>query len=188
MKKCFVLTVLIAAIAVGQSESQRVGISPKMDVPSPVVQGSREPSPEDAKRRWVDKMRGVFSGKRDKVGHGRTEDDGRSVSEMDVPNVVHVQAPPTPLESEYLKEIALVLSIHVSKDDTPGDIAFKIKQCIGGNAERYRGEVLSDESFEKARSAIRIPADAETFAGYHQFIKKIDGKRIIVLDSKEKQR
>lgn len=77
-----------------------------------------------------------------------------------------------------------MLSIPVSKDDTPGDIAFKIKQCIG-HAERYRGNVLSDESFEKAKSAIRIPADAETFVAYHKFIKKIDGKRIVLLECKE---
>ena len=77
-----------------------------------------------------------------------------------------------------------MLSIPVSKDDTPGDIAFKIKQCIV-NAERYRGDVFSDESFGKAKSAIRIPADAETFAEYHKFIKKIAGRRIVLLDNNE---
>ena len=73
-----------------------------------------------------------------------------------------------------------MLSISVSKDDTPGDIAFKIKHCIG-NAEHYRGDVFSDESFEKAKSAIRIPADAETFKTYHAFIKKVAGKEIIIV-------
>lgn len=180
MKKCFVLTALIAAIAVGQSESQRVGISPKIDVPSPVVRGSREPLPEDAKRTWVDKVRGVLPSKRDQSGRRRMEEDELSVSERESTHVTHVQTPTTPLESEYLREIALVFSIPVSKDDTPGDIAFKIKQYIG-STERYRGEVLSDESFEKAKSSIRIPADAETFRAYHIFIKKVVGKRIIIV-------
>lgn len=128
MKKWFILTALIAAIAVSQSESQSA----------------------------------------------------------DTSHAAHIQTPPTPSESEYLTEIASMLSIPVSKDDTPGDITFKIKQCIG-NAERYRGEVLSDESFEKAKSSIRIPNDAETFTEYHKFIKKIVGKKLLICDEgKEK--
>ena len=83
-------------------------------------------------------------------------------------------------EPVYLKEIASVLSIPVSDKDTPGDIAFKIRQRLE-NTERYRGAVLSDESFRKAKSAIRIPADAETFAEYHTFIKKVAGNRIIIV-------
>ena len=109
MKKCFVLTALIAAIAVGQSESQRVDISPKMDVPSPVVQGSRESSPEDAKRTWVDKVRGVRHSRRDKAVHRRMKVDGLSASEIVPPHVTHIQTPTPRPESEYLKEIASVL-------------------------------------------------------------------------------
>ena len=87
-------------------------------------------------------------------------------------------------ETVYLKEIASVLSIPVSDKDTSGDIAFKIRQRIE-NTEHYRGDVLSDESFAKAKSAIRIPADAETFAEYHMFVKKVSGKKIIMLNCEE---
>ena len=80
-------------------------------------------------------------------------------------------------------EIASALSLPVSKDDTPGDIAYKIKERID-HAERYRGEVLSDESFELAKSAIGIRADAETFTQYHKFIREIAGKKYILIESK----
>ena len=105
-------------------------------------------------------------------------------SEWMSPHVQRDQTPQIPPESEYLKEIASVLSIPVLKDDTPGDIAFKIKQCLG-NVEHYRGNVLSDPSFEKAKSAIRIPADAETFAEYHKFIKKIANRKVLIIHSNE---
>ena len=183
MKKWFVLTALIAGIAVVQSEPRGIGSPQENDVPSPVVHGPRKPPPGDAKRTWGDKVLGIFPGKRDKIGRRRTEDDGLSVSERASSHVTYIQTPTTPSESEYLMEIASALSLPVSKDDTPGDIAYKIKERID-HAERYRGEVLSDESFELAKSAIGIRADAETFTQYHKFIREIAGKKYILIESK----
>ena len=180
MKKWFILTALIASIATGQSGPPGIDSPTKRDVSVPVVHGVRKTPPDDAKRTWGDKVIGIFSVKRDEAGHRTAEDNVLSASEKETPHVTLVQPPAAPLESEYLKEIASVLLIPVSKDDTPGDIAFKIKQCIV-HAERYNGEVLSDKSFELAKSAIGIPSDAETFKAYQTFIKKIAGKKILVI-------
>ena len=175
MKKWLVLTVLIVGIAVGQSEPRGVDSPQEKDVSVPGVHDARMSG--TTKRTW---RLGIYPRKRDQVGRGRTEEDGLLVSGMESSHVTHIQTPTTPSESEYLKEIASMLSVSVSKDDTPGDIAFKIKQRIG-YAERYRGEVLSDESFELAKSAIGIPKDAETFETYHAFIKKVAGKKVLVI-------
>lgn len=93
-----------------------------------------------------------------------------------------VQPPPVPSsESSYLRELAEVLKLNEGSEKTPGDIAFDIQQCLN-NRQKYRGEVLSSESFEKASAAIRISKDQETFKAYHDFISKIAGKTIIVLE------
>lgn len=84
-------------------------------------------------------------------------------------------------EISYLREIALDLSILVSDKDTPRDIVIKIRQRLE-KAERYYGDVFSEEAFSKAKSAIRIPADAETFAKYYTIVKKVAGKAIIIVD------
>ena len=84
-------------------------------------------------------------------------------------------------ESSYLRELAEVLKLDEGPDKTPGDIAFDIRQCLT-NRQKYRGEVLSSDSFEKASAAIRIAKDQETFKAYHEFIGKIAGKTIVVLE------
>lgn len=84
-------------------------------------------------------------------------------------------------EMEYLKEIASTLSIRVSDTDTSGDIAFKITQQLE-NVTRYRGDVFPEDAFLKAKSAIRIPADAKAFAEYHAIIKKVSGKTVIIVE------
>ena len=180
MKKLLVLSVLASGVVVGQSESRGVNAFQEKATCSPVVVHGEQKTLQREKK----KTRKLFSGKWDKTRRERTEEDGLSGSGRKPPHVSRAQTPPTSSESEYLKEIASALSIPISTDDTPGDIAFKIKQSIG-NAACYRGEVLSDESFEKAKSAIRIPTDAETFKAYHAFIKKIAGKRIVILGGKE---
>ena len=92
------------------------------------------------------------------------------------------QAPPvSSSESNYLRELAEVLKLNEGPEKTPGDIAFDIRQCLN-NRQKYRGEVLSSESFEKASAAIRISKDQETFKAYQEFISKIAGKTIIVLE------
>ena len=93
-----------------------------------------------------------------------------------------VQPPPaSSSESSYLRELAEVLKLNEGPEKTPGDIAFDIQQCLN-NRQKYRGEVLSSDSFEKASAAIRISKDQETFKAYHDFISKIAGKTIIVLE------
>ena len=92
------------------------------------------------------------------------------------------QSPPaSSSESSYLRELAEVLKLNEGPEKTPGDIAFDIRQCLD-NRQKYRGDVLSSDSFEKASTAIRITKDQETFKAYHEFISKIAGKTIIVLE------
>ena len=134
-----------------------------------------------------DRLRRFLAPRRDEQG----EDTGKRIGKHAVPERISPDTAPKTFqqvasqESAYLKEIAMVLSIPVSDKDTPGDIAFKIRQRLE-NTERYRGAVLSDESFRKAKSAIRIPADAATFVEYHKFIKRIEGKKLLIFgESKE---
>ena len=195
MKKTYFISVLIASlVAVGISESPEVTISKDMDMPGPAVHDGQpsllEKTRENVKRIWAntsrrvdDKERDVSPGERYEVMRRGTENGELQDSERMSLHVQSAQTPSASPESEYLMEIASVLSIPVLKEDTPGDVAFKIRQCIG-NAERYSGNVLSDESFEKAKSAIRIPSDAETFAEYHKFIRNIAGKKYILVESK----
>ena len=91
-----------------------------------------------------------------------------------------MQPAPSP-ESSYLREIAGALKLNEGQEKTPGDIAFDIQQCLDMR-QKYRGAVLSSDSFEKASNAIRITKDQETFKAYHEFISKIAGKTIIVLE------
>ena len=190
-KSYFISALIVGVIVVGLSESEGVIISNKTDTSGSAVQDGRisqlKKSMENIKRTWEnmkrkpdDKEQEVSFGERHEGAHRGMTNNMLQGSEWMSPHEQRNQTPPAPPESEYLKEIASVLSIPVSKEDTPGDIAFKIKQCIG-NAERYRGEVLSDESFELAKSAIGIPTDAETFKAYHAFIKKVIGKRIVIV-------
>lgn len=93
---------------------------------------------------------------------------------------------PTPIVSEsvYLREIAASLGLSPSSDKTPGDIAFDIGQVLN-SVQRYKGGVLSDQSFDECKAAIPTSKDTEIFEAYHAFIKKINGKRLIVLDSEK---
>ena len=86
-----------------------------------------------------------------------------------------------PTESTYLRGIAAQLGIDESSDKTPGDIAFDIEQRLSAR-QVYRGTVLSEETVQKVSSAIWIPADRETFESYHEFIGKVAGKTILVID------
>ena len=194
-KSYFISALIVGVIVVGLSESEGVIISNKTDTSGSAVQDGLisqlkkageniKRTCENMKRKRDDKEQEMFLVERYERARGGTENGVSQGSEWMPPHIQRDQTHLAPPESEYLKEIASVLSIPVSKDDTPGDIAFKIKQCIG-NAERYRDEVLSEESFALAKSAIGIPTDAETFKAYHAFIKKVAGKRIVILDCKE---
>lgn len=92
--------------------------------------------------------------------------------------------PPSPQsssESSYLRELAGMLKLDAGSDKTPGDMAFDIRQRLS-NPQKYKGDVLSPESFELTSSAILMTKDRETFKAYHEFISKIAGKPIIVLE------
>ena len=93
---------------------------------------------------------------------------------------------PTPVvpESVYLREIAASLGLSPSSDKTPGDIAFDIGQVLN-SVQRYKGGVLSDQSFDECKAAIPTSKDTEIFEAYHAFIKKINGKRLVILDSED---
>lgn len=92
--------------------------------------------------------------------------------------------PPTSSNAEatYLREIATSLGLSPSSDKTPGDIASAIQQALG-NSQKFRGEVLSDSAFRDCKDAIPTIKDTETFEAYHSFIKKVAGKRILILDN-----
>jgi len=92
-----------------------------------------------------------------------------------------VHSPTSSSELSYLKEIAGALKLNEGPEKTPGDIAFDIRQCLD-NRQKYKGDVLSADSFEMACSAIGIQKDQEIFKAYHAFISKISGKTIIVLE------
>lgn len=84
-------------------------------------------------------------------------------------------------EAPYLKELAEWLSVPIPENATPATMSFAIRQALSGTV-RYSGEVLSDEAFEECRAAIPTTKDTAIFEAYHAFIKKIVGKRIIVLN------
>lgn len=83
-------------------------------------------------------------------------------------------------------ELAEWLAVPIPKDATPSDISSAIKWALSDNSTLYPGEVLTDDAFEECRAAIPTTKDTETFESYHAFIKKVAGKRIVVLppDSK----
>ena len=91
---------------------------------------------------------------------------------------------PTVSESIYLREIAASLGLSPSSDKTPGDIAFDIGQVLN-SAQCYKGGVLTDQSFDECKAAIPTSKDTQIFEAYHAFIKKIEGKRIVILECKE---
>lgn len=84
-------------------------------------------------------------------------------------------------ECESLKKIAEFLSIPTPSDFQPGDYEREILLKLR-NAKPYKGEVLSTNAFEECKAAIPTKKDTETFESYHAFIKKIAGKRLIVIE------
>lgn len=164
--------------------SQSADIATKEGV---LVVRDEQKSQTNAKRRSVtDGMRRVFAPRRRVDYESRDgEEETKDASAEHLPgHATQPVAPQTAQEAVYLKEIASVLSISVSEKDTPGDIAFKIRQRLA-RIDCYRGDIFSDASFAKAKSAIRIPSDAETFAEYHAFIKKVARKKVLIIEEQE---
>lgn len=85
------------------------------------------------------------------------------------------------VETRYLREIADILKIGCTPEKTQGDIAAEIQQRLSESVT-YTGSVLTSEAFAKANSAIRIAEDQETFKSYHEFVGKIAGKKLIILE------
>lgn len=136
-------------------------------------------SEEDATKR-------SFGGRiRERIHWGRRTDDDSQTERDDLPAETQETAfsPPPQSESTHLKELAEWLSVPIPKDATPGDIAFAIRQALS-DSTRYSGEVLSDEAFEECKAAIPTTKDTETFEAYHRFIKKVAGKKVIVIETK----
>lgn len=102
------------------------------------------------------------------------------------PRPTSQRGPQLPLASEaaYLREIATVLGLSPSSDKTPGDIAFDIEQALK-SSRAYKGAVFSDETFKECKAVLPTAKDMETLEAYHTFIKKIAGKRIVILECKE---
>ena len=95
----------------------------------------------------------------------------------------HTGTPPPPpsSESSYLRDLASTLKIEVSSDKTPGDMAYEIKRRLD-NRLAYQGDVLTPKALEGVCSSIVVPKDETIFKSYHEFISKIAGKTIIVLE------
>ncbi len=168
--------VVSSVLLVGITPAQEFPFSPAKDA---IEKASR--SEEDAPKR-------SFGGRiRERIQRGRQTDDDSQTERDDLSAETQETSfsPPPQSESTYLKELAEWLSVPIPKDATPGDIAFAIRQALS-ETTRYSGEVLSDEAFEECKAAIPTTKDTETFAAYHRFIKKVAGKRVVVLtpDSK----
>ncbi len=177
MKMCFFISAVVFGVAVCQSESPNARV-PQLDTDlrygGHCVQEEKGGGPKRGRssRFLPSNWRG-----------GRNGDSGNkefATPEEGPPDAKPSKTPQKSIELVYLKEIASVLSIPVSGDDMPDNIVFKIKQCIGP-AERYRGEVLSEESFAECCAAIPTKKDTEIFKAYHTFIKKIAGKKILAI-------
>lgn len=89
--------------------------------------------------------------------------------------------PPPSAESSYLCDLASSLNIEASSDKTPGDMVYEIKRRLD-NRLSYHGDVLTPQALEGVSSSIVVPKDEATFKAYHEFISKISGKTIIVLE------
>lgn len=169
-----------ACCAAAASSVLLVGITPAQEYPFSPAKDAIEKtsrSEEDAPKR-------SFGGRiRERIHRGRQPDDDSQTERDDLPAKTQETSfsPPPQSESTYLKELAEWLSVPIPKDATPGDIYFSIRQVLS-DSTRYPGEVLSDEAFKECKAAIPTTKDTETFEAYHAFIKKVEGKRILVLD------
>ena len=155
----------LAAASFVRSESTDVQIAPRDISATPAVAGSKS-VPSDG-----EKERG-FRFRRPRLSP--------SPQPVEEPIPVSAESRTSP-ELGYLKEIAQALSIPVSSTDTPGDLSFKILNRLQ-RPESFNGVVLTDESFADVKDAIFSPSDKAIFEAYHDFIKKIAGKKIVILD------
>lgn len=191
MKKILFIGVLVAGVVAGHPEPRCAVIPQEANVPKSRIHGARDSRSEDFRGGIWDNVKGSFglgSGNRGDDGNWETENGELTPLERMPPQASRANPPP-PSELRYLKELAKELSIPVPDLATPSEIAFAIKTRIKEaerrrikNTERYGGEILSEESFEMVRSSIPIPSVEKIIVDYHKFIKKIAGKKIIVIE------
>ena len=84
-------------------------------------------------------------------------------------------------EATFLLDIAKRLGIEESPGRKPDEIAFDIEQRLNQSI-KYRGGVMSSKSFGNVKDAILNSEDQEKFQAYHDFIHKVDGKRILIIE------
>lgn len=175
---------LLASCAIAGSASFLCGIlfaqedpiSPSKDAVVKNAQGDDN----TPKRSFVESIR-------DCVRDRRQRKSGDSQMELDDLPVQPQDPPPPQSEAPFLRDLAAWLSVPIPENATPGDISFAVQQAFS-IIPPYSGEVFSEESFKKYKAAFLTNKDAETFEAYHSFIKKIkeiEGKRIVILSSKE---
>ena len=164
---------ILMFISFVRAESSDIGGGPAPEI-GKVVTETQEGKPRivNCFRNWFSKHDGAKE-ETEVIAHSNNHDLPHPIFSTDV----------TQQESEsfWLKEIAAMLSIKVSEDDQPGDIAFKIEQCLLF-AKSYPGGVLSDASVENIKEAILSTDDAKTFEAYHKFIKSLGDKKILILN------
>ena len=194
MKKVLFISALVAGVVTGHAEPRCTGVSQEVNVSKSRGHRAHDPRSEDSRGSVLGKVIGTIG-----LGSDNRGDDGSKKAEKGdlaplerMPPQVSRINPPLPSELRYLKELAKELSIPVSDLDTPSDIALAIKTRIKEaerqrikNSERYGGEILSEESFEMVRSSIPIPSVEKVIVDYHNFIKKIAGKKFLIIEKSE---
>ena len=174
MKSKFFFACCAAAASVvllgGIVSAQEKPRSRPKDATGKIVQGD-EASP---KRSVGESIRGrIQDWRQRKSGDSQTEQD-------DLP--APPQNPLAPqLEAPFLRDLAAWLSVPIPENAPPGDISFAIQQALA-IIPPYSGEVFSDESFKKYKAAFLTKRDAETFEAYHAFLKKVAGKKVILIN------
>lgn len=170
---------LLASCAIAGSASVLCGILFALEDP---ISPSKDAVVKDAHVDDDAPKRSLVESFRDRVRDRRQRRSADSQMELDdLP--VQPQDPPPPPQSEapFLRDLAAWLSVPIPENATPGDISFAIQHAFS-IIPPYSGEVFSEESFKKYKAAFLTNKDAETFEAYHAFIKKVEGKKVFVLN------
>lgn len=146
---------------------------------------SKDSVVENAKRAEDATKRSLVESLRDRARDWRQRKRADSQMELDDLPVQPQDPPPPPPQSEatFLRDLAAWLSVPIPENATPGYISFAIQQALS-IIPPYSGEVFSEESFKKYKAAFLTKKDVETFEAYHAFIKKVEGKKVIVIETK----
>lgn len=163
---------LVVAVTLGGMSyaAQREALPPKEASTATSVSANDETKPHSIR----DALRGLIAGREQQTGETSALDvDSEPPKQTDI-------VPPPQSEAPFLKDLASWLSVTIPENATSGDIALAIKEALSVRVA-YPDTVLSDEAFEECYAAIPTTKDAETFKAYHTFIKKVAGKRVVIL-------